>query len=389
MRKRVRVPPRPVSAPHRLAREIGRACLRWAAVAMLALCPARLGAQYYGIDIPAAPVVFLVDVSGSMEQRDEGGRAAAGVRSRIIQGVEGEVGRRLGGRAGQIAGNRLRREASELGAATRELSLTALRSMPSGSTFNIITFGGSVTEWREGFVPAHTTNSILAATHLQRLSASGGTPMLQALRRAFAYREVATIFLLSDGAPTDASAAQVLQAVERMNEGRYVTINTIGVGPDQNADLLCRLAERNGGVYVTGRTARCRAPTPPSYPRLVERSPGLFSRRTAATLDAANTMEIRTRDPYLAVELRTLAVGPDGLRFRMQALPLDERGNVVPVMTTGSKEFGGHFVGSTIVTLHAGDNPHGTLWRLHVPAQSPVNGTSDGVDVYLRYNPVR
>lgn len=345
---------------------------------------------YYEIDVPNAPVVFLLDVSGSMEELDEGGGVRASVRGRAINEVERGLGRVLGGRAGRVAGSRLRRESTDLGAATRELT-EAILTLRGGTPFTIVTFGGAVSEWREGFVNTNSTTRILASVHVQRLSAGGGTPMLAALRRAFAYQGVETIFLVSDGAPTDASADQVIRTVGALNDGRYVKLHTIGIGADQNAELLCDLARANGGVYVSGRTVRCRRDTPIVYPRQVDRGSRRFERRTMADLDASNTMDVVTRDNYLGIELRSLSVGPDGLRFRVEAFALDRNGRAIPNLSSGTRrDFGGHFVHHANHTFEARDNPYGTLWRIHVPAQPAVGmSDSDGVDVYVEYNPAR
>jgi uncharacterized protein YegL len=345
--------------------------------------------SYYGIVVPNAPVIFLLDVSGSMEELDEGRGGNATTRGRAIGEVQRGVGRILGNRAGRVVGTRLRREATDLGAATRELT-EAILTLRSGTPFTIITFGGSVSEWREGFVRTNSTTRILATTHVQRLSAGGGTPMLQALRRAFARRDVQTIFLVSDGAPTDASAGEVIRVIQALNSRRLVAVHTIGVGADQQSELLCQLAQENHGVYVTARQVRCRGDSGVVYPRQVERGSRTFARRVMANLDATNTMEIVTRDPYLGIELRSLSIGPDGLLFRVRAFELDHRGKVIPQVSDGTaRDFGGQFIHRTTHTFEARANEYGTLWRIYVPPQqSPGLSDSDGVDMYVEYNPL-
>ena len=41
------------------------------------------------------------------------------------------------------------------------------------------------------------------------------------------------------------------------NRGKNVVINTVGIGDDQDADLLCQLAKRTGGFYVTNGKIAC------------------------------------------------------------------------------------------------------------------------------------
>ena len=89
-------------------------------------------------------------------------------------------------------------------------------------------------------------------THVNGLDANGGTPILAALERTFGVPGVTTVFLMTDGQPTDASADEIVQRSRQLNRGG-VTLHTIGLGPDQDADFLRRLAEANGGTYVDRR----------------------------------------------------------------------------------------------------------------------------------------
>ena len=77
--------------------------------------------------------------------------------------------------------------------------------------------------------------------------------MFGAIRDAMQYPSLDTIYLLSDGAPTEGvtDPVKLLAAVEKLNRRRRIKINTISFDPKpQERELLQALADRNFGVYV-------------------------------------------------------------------------------------------------------------------------------------------
>ena len=206
--------------------------------------------DYYGIDTTGQSVLFVVDVSGSMEGKQEGSLqdiAQAEAANRTGNALQ----RAVGGRVGRVLGGRVKSEANKLGAAKREL-IPALRGLDESTTFNVVTFGGAVESWRSSLVPATSGNRTTGALHVDRLDANGGTPMQAALERAFQFRPQ-TVFVLTDGQPTDASAQAVLETVRRLNGQGATTVHAVGLGPDQDAQFLADLAGQNGGRFVERR----------------------------------------------------------------------------------------------------------------------------------------
>jgi hypothetical protein len=180
-----------------------------AATLSLALRPDRLLAQtYYGIEIKSKNVVFLLDISGSMENRDE---KTGTVRSQAIDAAR-DVAGRIGGWVGRKASERIQSETTKLGAARREL-IRALQSLPSDTRFTIITFGEGVREWPGGFRQISGGARQAAQVYVFQLSATGETPMRTAMSQAILSSDVDAIFLVSDGRPTDGSSAQILADV--------------------------------------------------------------------------------------------------------------------------------------------------------------------------------
>jgi uncharacterized protein YegL len=208
----------------------------------------RSSETFYGLRNPGGRIVFVIDISGSMEGKNEGtieDRAvgmAAQSGSRAVSGA-------IGGPLGSLVGKQAASEVTKLGGAKREL-IPALQGLPESSSFSIITFGQKAEPWFRGMVPASGENKDLAVVFVKQLSANGGTPARKALQAAFAYPDATTIFFLSDGQPTDSSADQILADVRGLNAQRRVTISTIGLGGDQNERFLGALAGENGGQYV-------------------------------------------------------------------------------------------------------------------------------------------
>ena len=222
---------------------------------MLCLCLAALSGcyllqeseRYYGVQTAGENLVFVMDVSGSMEGKDEGsiqdqlrGQAAEKAGDTLADAVGGAIGNFLGGQ--------LTSEATKLGSAKREL-IPAIRGLDPSSRFAIIIFGENVRTWQTNMIAANATNKNLATAYIKNLSASGGTPAMAALEQAFGFSAAQTLFVATDGQPTDASTSSILERIARMNAGRGMIIHTVGLGDDQDGRFLSALAQRNGGRY--------------------------------------------------------------------------------------------------------------------------------------------
>lgn len=95
-------------------------------------------------------------------------------------------------------------------------------------------------------------STALAFGQSLRTRFSGPTPTLAALQVALEY-DVEAVVLLSDGAPTDAPASYIVDAITRANAGKK-EIHTVAIG-DYNkqaglVDFLQTLARRNKGAFT-------------------------------------------------------------------------------------------------------------------------------------------
>jgi uncharacterized protein YegL len=224
----------------------------WAVLGIVMLSPAcymfSSSQTFYGLKTEGQKVLFVVDVSGSMEGKNEGNIGDRVVAQAAATGGRA-VGGALGGSVGSFIGAQTASEATKLGGAKREL-IPALQGLPESSSFSIITFGRETQEWYRGMVPATTSNRNLAIAFVKSLEANGGTPASEALAKAFEQKDASLIFFVSDGQPTDGSPDQILKRVSGLNAAHHVQISTVGLGDDQDVRFLDQLAVQNGGQYV-------------------------------------------------------------------------------------------------------------------------------------------
>ncbi len=229
--------------------------------ALLLVRPASVSAQeYYGVPIENGGVAFLLDVSGSMDNRAEKIKATTESILRGLAGaIEGtDVGQSSIGKAviNHAARGSTVPQVPKMESARREL-MRALDSLRNGTNFTIITFGEHAVEWPGGIRTAGPVATSLARQYVAALSAAGGTPMAEALQLGFQSPNVRTLFVVSDGRPTTGEVLRLVQQLQESREGRRMVINTVGVGRDQDGGLLCQLALDNEGVYVRDGAVAC------------------------------------------------------------------------------------------------------------------------------------
>jgi hypothetical protein len=219
-----------------------------ALVAAYLLAGCATGSGVYGIPVQGERIVFVLDISGSMENKTED--TAIGRASHAITGAaEAEVNKYVPGLLTRLGREEVSRQTTKLAGAKRQL-IPTIDKLPTTATFNMVVFGTGVRLWQRNLVGATGAHKESAIAFLQQLSASRNTDALSALEQTFELREVDQIFFISDGNPTDAQPEDILQKVQRLNRDRRVHIHTVGLGKDQNVDFLQRLASDNQGMYV-------------------------------------------------------------------------------------------------------------------------------------------
>lgn len=178
----------------------------------------RVQSKFFGIRIVSHKVIFVIDVSGSMD--------------RPVENFEGKSGM------------------SRIDVAKAETD-KAIQSLEAGSFFNIITFSTGVDHWVEGGLKAASQkNRDDAQAFIDKTGAGGGTSTYDALKEAFKDPDVDTIFFMSDGEPTTGEETDpviIREHVKQWNEHRGIVINAIAIGGKH--DVLQWLAEDSGGTY--------------------------------------------------------------------------------------------------------------------------------------------
>ncbi len=171
--------------------------------------------QYYGIDIRAKRLMFIIDRSGSMRAYDGG--------------------------------------LSRLDRAKAEL-IRAIDELPADTEFALLFFDTDVGLWRDRLVIATEENKREAISHVRRLRDGSKTNTHGALRKALEFDEnLEAVFLLTDGRPTTGDLVHpnaIIDDVLHRNRFRHLNFSTIGIAVEDSTELFLKtLAEETGGEY--------------------------------------------------------------------------------------------------------------------------------------------
>lgn len=205
---------------------------------------------FCGIPVQGTRVVFILDLSGSMNFPMRSKDTRTGV-------VPDKVPTRID-------------------FAKKEL-LRAMDALSPQASFNLVTFNGNPKPvvWNKDLVPANDKNRERFRKYVNELRADGGTNLWCGLEEALKIKSlvygdryesnVDEIFLLSDGAPTVGDVLdpiEILRLVQETNRFARVRLNTVFIStPDAKdplpptmtitpEELMKRMAEQNGGKYV-------------------------------------------------------------------------------------------------------------------------------------------
>jgi HEAT repeat protein len=176
--------------------------------------------EFFGVRIRSQRVIFIIDISGSMNEL---------LRSEYV------------GRSGEA---RIERAKAEL--------TKAIEALEEGTLFNVVTFASGVDGWLDGGIAGADGKTRKDAIDWVKLKgALGGTNLYDAVKRAFNDPDVDTIVVLSDGEPTAGAVTDpsaIREDVARWNKNRGIVIHTIAVGGQLR--VLEWLAADSGGDHV-------------------------------------------------------------------------------------------------------------------------------------------
>ncbi len=175
---------------------------------------ARYGPTFYGLDLRSNRIVFVCDISGSMN------------------------------------GDKLE---------TLKLELRrAIASLAPPGAYNVLLFSGSVTSFFGGIRAATPSRKQATIERLRDVHAEGGTNLWGGIERAFKDKRADTVVILTDGQPSAGrivATSEILQAVRQRNRYTRLQIHTLFVsspgieGVDPSTDFMRRLADQNEGLF--------------------------------------------------------------------------------------------------------------------------------------------
>jgi DNA-directed RNA polymerase subunit L len=203
-----------------------------------------VGLTFFGISTTSQRVLFVLDLSGSMEfsmvprdnPTDDPNRPYDMPRT-------GEL--------------------SRLTVAKRDLG-RAVGGLKDGALFNLVLYASDVWTWRDKLVEMDDGPRVAVQEYVESLEPAGGTNIYGALKLAlelagadggdeWSEPRIDTIFLLTDGRPSigvTTDPQEILDFVADRNASAGIVIHTIGLSGAQDAYLLSKLAEQNGGTYA-------------------------------------------------------------------------------------------------------------------------------------------
>ncbi len=197
--------------------------------------PQTTRAQFFGVPVTGGAIAFVIDTSGSMNDQVAGTTADADRRPREL--------------------TRLR--------AAKDQIVSAVQAMDPDATYSLWTFAERAHLWTSTPIRPTPQSTRSLVELLSRLRSHGGTNLYDGLAKSLQLADlkfgeqnqtkIDELFVLSDGQPTTGEVRDsdgLLQIVREANKYAKVRIHTIFTGTGSGGDLLRRLAEENGGVFV-------------------------------------------------------------------------------------------------------------------------------------------
>ncbi len=203
----------------------------------------RVGTTFFGISTESKRVLFVLDLSGSMEFSMIPRNNPDDDPSKPYDRPRDKERSRL--QEARIALNK------------------AIGGTENGAVFNVVFYASDVWTWQDDLVEMDDETRSDALRMIEELSAVGGTNIYGALAMAlemagaeggdkWSEPEIDTIFFLTDGRPSiglTTEPDEILAFVRDLNASAGIVIHTIGLSGAQDAYLLRNLAEQNGGQY--------------------------------------------------------------------------------------------------------------------------------------------
>ena len=180
----------------------------------------------YGL-IKSKRIVFVIDVSGSMETRFKLNQTTA---------------------------------ISRLGFVISEVKKVLNKQMNEKNYFTIITFNDNIEYFNKDLVKATPENIKSALNFLEKLEPKGGTNIYDSLKSAMNLKDIETIYFLTDGMPTSGAKTDIESIIENLktlNKNKNIRINSTafligkykGDNEKKSISLMKRIAKVSNGIF--------------------------------------------------------------------------------------------------------------------------------------------
>jgi hypothetical protein len=186
---------------------------------------------FYGIPTQSTRMVFVVDISRSMQDQSQARPSAPTGRGK--DPYPAPMG------------------ASKLAIAKWQLH-RAVEALPKKAVFAVVVYSESYAAWKDELAPATPRNKKKLHKFVDALKGNGTTNICDSLDRALAL-DADTIYLLSDGDPNRGRVSDLKALLEEFvarNVRGRVVVHTVGIGEAAGSTFLKELAKRTGGRYV-------------------------------------------------------------------------------------------------------------------------------------------
>lgn len=198
--------------------------------------------DFFGVPLGGAQdVVFVLDRSGSMSGVTAGVAAQDVGASKVGAAVAGLV---VSG-ANKAAGGPL---PTKMEAAKAEL-IRVLWALPDGTRVNIVFFDDKLIQLSPWMLTLNDATRAQARDWIHAVSPGGSTAAVPAMQVAYSLG-ASRVVLLSDGLANTGGSGDALLADARREMRRGLRIDTVGLGIDQDGELLVTLANESGGLAV-------------------------------------------------------------------------------------------------------------------------------------------
>ncbi|MCA8960355.1 MAG: VWA domain-containing protein [Planctomycetes bacterium] len=210
------------------------------------------GLGLFGLDLSGRNIIFILDISGSMETTDP-------FTPEQIAELNRPGRTRVGDK--DPLEEKFLQERKRILRAKKEL-IKVVKSLPEDKNFNIVIYSNDVTPWKSELVDATRDQKDSAEKFIEAIQPHGVTFTDEALRLSLEDPSVDTVYLITDGAPTHVGtrgkdlppdAQQLMQDIltftRTTNYLRGVRIFTLGFEGAEEG-FLKKLSEENEGDYV-------------------------------------------------------------------------------------------------------------------------------------------